>query len=145
MFQAVSSSDTSVQTTYVTRCNSPKVTISGTSSSILHSYILCPSPAPLTEQTANTRQATAEWKIGWQSASGFLLQLALPINRSTRKPFLSLKNNVHLLKIAYKIINTNVCLFPVCYWFRSVTGSNKLLVPVGLWLQNVTGRKSLLD
>jgi len=87
----------------------------------------------------------AIWNIGWQSASGFLLQMALPTNRSTRKAFLFLKANVHCLKITYKTVKTTVCLVPLCYCFKSVTASNKLLVPVGQWFQNITGCKSLLD
>jgi hypothetical protein len=114
------------------------VTISGTSSCILQSFIFCTSPAPWTEQIATTRQTTAVWNFGWESASEFLLQMALPTNRSTRKAFLSLKANVNLLKIVYKIIKTTGCLFPVCYQFKSVTGSNNLLVPVGHWFQNIT-------
>jgi hypothetical protein len=121
-----------------------KVTVSGTSS-IRHSFIFCISLAPWTEQTATTRQTTAVWNIGWQNARKFLLQMALPTNRSTRKAFLSLKANVHWLKITYKIVKTTLCLVPVCYWFKSMTGSNKLLVPGGSWFQNITGRKSLLD
>jgi hypothetical protein len=87
----------------------------------------------------------AIWNIGWQSASGFLLQLALPTNRSIRRVFLSLKANVNSLKMTYKIVKTTVCLVPVCYCFKSVNGSNKLLVPVGQWFQNITGYKCLLD
>ena len=87
----------------------------------------------------------AAWNIGLQSASGFLLQMALPTNKSTRKAFLSLKANVQSLTIFYKIIKTTLWMVPLCHWFKSVTGSNKLLVPVGHWFQNVTGCKSLLD